>query len=97
VLSADTLIYFADQHEVVQATHASLRPGGILAITLEVLDGDGDRVELHPSGRYQHSRRHVLQALEAAGFGEVQMAAHPLRKELGRPVSGWVVLARRGN
>lgn len=97
VLSADTLIYFGDLHEVVQATHASLRPGGILAFTLEVLEGDDDRVELHPSGRYQHSRRHVLQALEAAGFGEVRMAAHPLRKELGRPVSGWVILARRGN
>lgn len=95
VLSADTLIYFGDLGEVLLAAHASLKRGGILAFTLEELDGEENRVELNPSGRYQHSRRHVQHALDAAGFVDVQITSQPLRRELGRPVSGWVVLARR--
>lgn len=95
VLSADTLIYFGDLEPVLVAARGALRPEGWLAFTLEMLEGDGDALELSASGRYQHTRAYVLHALEAAGFDDVALSRATLRKEVGRPVPGWVVLARR--
>lgn len=95
VLSADTLVYFGDLVEVLVATHAALRPGGRVAFTLEAMDADEDRSELSSSGRYRHGRRYVQRVLDAAGFVDVDIAASALRKEVGKPVSGWVVLARK--
>jgi predicted TPR repeat methyltransferase len=95
VLSADTLIYFGDLLPVLSAAHRALRPGGWLAFTMEVLEGDGDRFELSASGRYRHTQACVRQVLEAAGFAEPSITRESLRKELGTPVAGWVVLARK--
>jgi predicted TPR repeat methyltransferase len=96
VLSADTLIYFGELMPVLSAAHESLRPGGWVAFTLEVLDGEEDRLELSPSGRYRHSRACVERVLANAGFHESIILGESLRKELGKPVAGWVVLARKG-
>lgn len=95
VLSADTLVYFGDLREVLAAAHAALRSGGMLAFTLEALDSDEDLAELSPSGRYQHSQRHVQRGLREAGFADVMIVSESLRKEMGHAVAGWVVLARR--
>lgn len=96
VISADTLIYFGDLMPVLEAAHAALRPGGWLAFTLEVLEGEGDRIELSSSGRYRHTRDHTQAIVEAAGFDRVTIGVDTLRKENGQMVSGWVVLARCG-
>jgi predicted TPR repeat methyltransferase len=95
VLSADTLVYFGDLVEVLAATHTALRAGGRVAFTLEAMDADEDRSELSSSGRYRHARRYVERVLDAAGFVEVSIVASALRKEVGKPVAGWVVLARK--
>lgn len=91
VLSADTLVYFGDLASVLAAAHAALRPGGRLAASLEALDGEGFALSF--SGRFQHSRSYVEQALREAGFADVRIAADSLRKEAGQPVASWVVLA----
>ena len=96
ILSADTLIYFGELTPVLSAAHAGLRPGGWLAFTLEVLDGDEDRVELSSSGRYRHTRTHVERGLAASGFEDSIIILEQLRKELDKQVAGWVVLARKG-
>jgi predicted TPR repeat methyltransferase len=95
VLSADTLVYFGDLVDVLAATHEALRAGGRLAFTLEAMDADEDRSELSSSGRYRHARRYIERVLDAAGFVDISIAASALRKEVGKPVSGWVVLARK--
>ncbi|WP_426664788.1 tetratricopeptide repeat protein [Rhodanobacter aciditrophus] len=95
VLSADTLVYFGELGPVLAAAHAALRPGGWLAFSLEAKEGDEDRVELTASGRYRHSRAHVMQALERSGFRDIRIAGDSLRKEFGQPVRSWVVLACR--
>jgi predicted TPR repeat methyltransferase len=95
VLSADTLVYFGDLRPVLRASHAALRPGGWLAMTLEALDDEQDRSELSSSGRYRHSRGYVQRALLQAGFGDIRIVPDTLRKEAGEPVRGWVVLAHR--
>ncbi|HEX8778847.1 MAG TPA: methyltransferase domain-containing protein, partial [Rhodanobacter sp.] len=96
VLSADTLVYFGELDTVLEAAHAALRPGGWLAFSLEAEEGEPDRVTLTASGRYRHSRAHVLRALERAGFRDIRIAEDSLRKEFGQPVRSWVVLAHRG-
>ena len=95
VLSADTLVYFGDLVEMLAAAHGALRAGGRIAFTLEAMDADEDRFELSSSGRYRHARRYVERVLDAADFTEVSIAASALRKEVGKPVNGWVVLASK--
>ncbi|GGY16204.1 hypothetical protein GCM10008098_04280 [Rhodanobacter panaciterrae] len=96
VLSADTLIYFGDLVPVMSAAYAALRAHGWLAFTMEALDGDEDRFELSSSGRFRHTRSHVERVLNSVGFGSVTITEAVLRKEVGKPVIGWVVLARKG-
>ena len=93
VICADTLVYFGDLVEVLSAACSTLRAGGWFAFTLEALADDEDRSELSPSGRYRHSRRYLERVLPAAGFSVVTMERAALRKEVGKPVPGWVVLA----
>jgi len=95
VLSADTLVYFGDLDEVLAAAFAALRPGGTVAFTLEAMDGDADTLELSSSGRYRHSRRYVDRVLATAGFVQAAVTEDSLRKEMGVPVRGWVVVARK--
>lgn len=95
VLSADTLVYFGNLTPVLAAAHAALRPGGWLAFTLEALDDEGDRIELSASGRYQHGRACVERALAEAGFVDPAIEAVSARRELGKPVAGWMVLVRK--
>ncbi len=93
VASADTLVYFGDLAPVFTAARETLRPGGWLGFSLEANEGEG--IELSASGRYRHARRYVEDALRAAGFADLRIAADSLRKEAGQPVASWVVLARR--
>lgn len=95
VLSADTLCYFGDLHEVAAAAAQSLRPSGWLVFTVEALADDApDAVAIQPSGRYAHTRRHIETALGAAGLVLSTLRGDVLRQEGGKPVQGWLVAAR---
>jgi len=94
--SADTFCYFGDLHGVIAAAHGALRPGGLIAFTVEASpDTAATPFTLHPHGRYSHQREYVQRALASAGFTRIDMQAEPLRNESGRPVQGWLVSAHR--
>lgn len=96
VISADTLVYFGLLEEAFGAVHAALRPGGILAFTLEAEPAEsGEKHRLHEHGRYAHSADYVRECLSGAGLELVQLEAGVLRKEMGADVHGHVVLARK--
>lgn len=96
VLSADTLCYFGSIAELMQAAGASMRPGGTLVFTVEVLDeADGRPFCIQPHGRYAHTRSHVEAALADGGFDVLEATRETLRQEGGLPVQGWLVAARR--
>jgi predicted TPR repeat methyltransferase len=95
VVSADTLCYFGDLHEVLGAAATALRAAGRIVFTVEALD-DGETLTLQATGRYAHSREHILDCLRAAGFGEAHIEPAVSRREGGRDVAGWLVSARRG-
>jgi len=92
VVAADVLCYFGVLDEVLAAAGAALRPGGVMAFTVEALpDEDGDWT-LAVTGRYAHSPRYVAAAL--AGFDELTIDPCTVRMEAGLPVPGLLVCAR---
>lgn len=95
VVSADTLCYFGDLQEVLEATFAALRPGGTLVFTVEKAKEASAGFLLHPHGRYAHTEAYVSDVLARAGFGDVSAEGVVLRLERGEPVRGLLVSGRR--
>jgi len=97
VVSADTLCYFGDLHEVLVAAAHSLRPDGWLVFTVEALvAADTQAVRLQPTGRYAHSHDHLRESLRAARFDSLRIEPAVSRSEGGCDVAGWLVSARAG-
>jgi len=97
VVSADTLVYFGALDEPLAAARTCLRPGGLLAFTVErwetqVPDG---RFSMGAHGRYMHAVDYVEAALAAAGLEVGEITPAILRSELGTDVHGLVVVARQ--
>jgi predicted TPR repeat methyltransferase len=93
---ADTLCYFGDLQAFADAAAGALRVGGVLVLTVEALQDGGDApFRLEASGRYAHSRAHLVQVLAGDRWAEVSIEPDALRQEAGLPVAGYVVTARR--
>jgi predicted TPR repeat methyltransferase len=96
VISADTLVYFGELEGAFAAAAAALKPGGILAFTVEAEPaGSLEKYRLNQHGRYSHSADYVRECLAQAGLELLQLEAGILRKEMGSDVHGHVVLARK--
>jgi len=96
VLSADTLVYFGELEAAFAASHATLKPGGLLAFTLEAQPADSkEKYTLHFHGRYSHGEAYVRECLERAGLQLLQLEDGVLRKESGKDVHGHVTIARK--
>lgn len=96
VVSADTLVYFGELREPLQAAYSTLRPNGLLLFTLEKLLNDSSadyRLEAH--GRYAHSENYIRRALSDAGFELDALSLETLRQERLQDVPGFLVVARR--
>jgi predicted TPR repeat methyltransferase len=100
VVSADTLCYFGDLHDVLAAAAHALRHDGRIVFTVEALtDADAGAgtapVHLQTTGRYAHTREHLRDCLQAAGFDALRIEPAVSRTEGGRDVPGWLASARR--
>ncbi|KAB2901709.1 MAG: tetratricopeptide repeat protein [Dokdonella sp.] len=94
VIAADVFVYVAHLAPVFAAIHACLEPGGWFAFSIEC--SDGPDTQLQPqTGRYRHSPEALVRELAAAGFDQVQRETLALRMEMGKPVAGELLLARR--
>jgi predicted TPR repeat methyltransferase len=95
VISADTLVYFGALEDAMSAAARALKPGGVLAFTVEAEPiGSAEKFRLHKSGRYSHSADYARDCLEAAGFTVLLIEGGVLRKEEGADVLGHIVLAK---
>ena len=94
---ADTLCYFGDLQDVLRASAHALSSPGTLLFTLEALHfEDGARgFQLHPHGRYSHTPAYVRKTLQDCGFSQISIHTDSMRQEVGKPVEGLVVSARR--
>jgi predicted TPR repeat methyltransferase len=98
VISADTLVYFGALEEACAAAAGALKPGGILAFTVEAEPPDSpEKYKLNNHGRYSHRADYVRECLAGAGFTLLQLEPGVLRKEMGADVQGHVVLAKWGH
>jgi predicted TPR repeat methyltransferase len=98
VISADTLVYFGALEEAMRGAAQTLKPGGVLAFTLEAEPvGSSERFRLHKSGRYSHSADYARECLENAGFAVLLIEGGVLRKEAGTDVLGHVIVAKRAS
>jgi predicted TPR repeat methyltransferase len=95
LLSADTLCYFGDLAPLMAAASGSLRPGGTMVFTVEVLADPALAFRLEPHGRYSHELGHLEALLARTGFERLEVSEETLRNEGGKPVRGWLVAARR--
>jgi predicted TPR repeat methyltransferase len=95
IVSADTLCYFGDLGDVAMAAAKSLRKNGLLIFTVEESIDKPDHYQLFLHGRYGHGEPYVRQILEKAGLSVTQIARETLRLEVGKPVAGLVVAARK--
>ncbi|MEZ5622665.1 MAG: methyltransferase domain-containing protein [Burkholderiaceae bacterium] len=93
---ADTLCYFGDLNEVMQAAARALRPGGQFVFTVEALaDDEAGPHRLRATGRYAHAREHLAGSASAAGLEPGPIEAVELRLEAGEPVRGWLARVAR--
>jgi predicted TPR repeat methyltransferase len=94
ICSADTLCYFGALEPVFQAAAKALKPGGLLAFTLEDAGDRSSGWKLNPHGRYSHSRSYVEGALDRAGLTAHSLSSVVLRNEGKQPVAGNLVVAK---
>ena len=96
IVSADTLCYFGDLEPVLKGAVGSLKPGGILAFTLEDTGEEIADWQLNEFGRYAHAAVYVEKVLGSQGLIAQQINSLELRSEGGHPVKGHLVIAAIG-
>lgn len=88
VVATDVFVYIGDLGPVLEAASDALRPGGMLAATVERLDGDG--FALGPARRYAHAESYVRARAASAGFTVSLLESSSPRRERGQPVPGFM-------
>jgi predicted TPR repeat methyltransferase len=95
IVCTDTLIYFGALAEPLAGAHAALRVSGLLVFTVEALpESDPADHRLGVSGRYLHSETYLRRVLSEIGFMVESVVQQTVRKNSGRDVPGYLVVAR---
>lgn len=94
VTAADVFIYCGALQPVLAALVPALRPGGVVAFSLEAHDGE-EAVFLRPSLRYAHGPSATRDAVVVAGLELLRFEAVVLRFDRGAPINGLLVVARK--
>lgn len=101
VVAADVLVYFGALHPVFAAVRTALRPGGLFACSMEAADdvpgasGADAGFILTSGGRYKHTSRYVRAVAADTGFDVRQLLPETQRWEIGQPVPGLKLVARK--
>ena len=95
IVAGDTLIYFGSLDGFLRAAAAALEDAGLLIASVEELPPSGATFAINPSGRFSHSRDYLDSAFAAAGFEFNSVTPVVIRIELGQPVQGLLLVARK--
>jgi predicted TPR repeat methyltransferase len=90
ITACDTLIYFGDLRQVVGPAARWLRPGGLIAFTVE--RSDSPPFQLTDSGRFAHHADHIKEVAAELALTIVSLNDVILRYEYGKAVSGFVAV-----
>jgi predicted TPR repeat methyltransferase len=88
-LAADVFIYVGALDEIFPATARALRPGGLLAFSLERHDGPEDFILQH---RFAHHLAYIRRLAAACGLIELAAQTATLRTDVP---PGWLVVLRK--
>src|SRR6185436_2402871 len=91
-VAADVLNYFGDLQPLFAAARQAMRPGGVIAFTVERLDGG--KWKLHPSRRFAHSIEYIRDVMKRTGFDVLSAKEVTLRQEQNADVIGWLVVVK---
>lgn len=94
VTAADVLIYCGALPPVLSALVPAMRPGGLVAFSLEAHDGP-EALFLRPSLRYAHGIQATRDALVVAGLEVLRFETAALRFDRGAPITGMLIVARK--
>ena len=99
VVAGDVFVYVGKLDAVVPAARRTLRPGGVLAFTIESAEDVPEAVGsadywLRPSGRFAHYAGYIRALASASGFAVQHMRKIRLRLESRQAVMGWLVLLK---
>lgn len=94
VTAADVFIYCGALPPVLAALVPAMRPGGLVAFSLEAHDGP-EPLFLRPSLRYAHGVEATRDALVVAGLEVLRFETATLRQDRGAPITGMLIVARR--
>lgn len=103
VTAADVFVYVGRLDEAIVEIARLLRPGGLVACSVESLDalpgGDDAQVResgyrLNGSGRYAHRLDYLDRLARNHGFAPVEHREVTVRLDRGNPIEGYVVLWR---
>lgn len=93
VIAADVFVYLGDLSPTFHQSARVLRPGGLLAFTVQSHDGEG--IAVGQDRRFAHAEAWLREKLDEAGLRPVLMEPQSTRIDRGRPVPGLLVLAER--
>jgi len=93
VVAADVFVYAADLASAIAGAAGAMKPGGLLAFTVETHNGDG--AILGEKLRYSHGQPLVRASLDANGFEILRLEFASTRTEGGLPVPGLIAAAER--
>lgn len=88
--AADLFPYLGNLSAFMTAARTQLAPGGLLAYSIEVLNGEG--VALAATGRFRHAPAYVEAVARSVGLRAVASRTVTLRRSLGHDVPGLVGL-----
>lgn len=99
IICVDTFVYFGKLDEAFVAAESILNAGGNLVFTVErhTIDVCSDDFRLQSHGRYSHIDAYLERELTAAGLAVQSMTAVIPRIEVGEPVNGLLVVARKAD
>ena len=90
ILAGDLFVYVGDLAGVFESAARTLRPGGLLAFSLERHDGEG--FVLHSKIRFAHSLAYIRSLAHAHRFSERTANEITVRKSSPDLVAGWLVV-----
>jgi predicted TPR repeat methyltransferase len=95
ILAADVFIYIGELSAVFHNAAAALKPGGLFAFTIEVIDDTAGDFVLRPTRRYAHSARYIRRVISETGMRELSASRAVLRAGEEASVDGVVFVAQR--
>ena len=96
IYSSDVFVYFGNLDSIMRSASSHLVRGGMIAFSVEKLEGDSTEYRLFPSGRYAHSQQYIRNCLKNHGFTPIEETDASIRKQSGDEVKGLLIVAQKG-